>query len=371
MRSPRSMPCPRRFEAQALRDGRLAGSERTSFERHASACPGCGREVQALEALAQALRAGLPDSGRAVVDELHAQRERARLLAAFEDVNVASQRSARPSWSGRARRRLVWPVGLVALAAGCFVLWRVRPGTVPVRAVASAVVHGDDSATWSVRTEGNREEVTLQRGSLWIHVDHRSQAGSPPGNHRLLVVLPDGELEDTGTIFSVSAEHGRTTHVAVAEGSVVLRIRGQRPITIGAGGTWPPQIEPSAPARPNVAPASAAAAPHRPPAPRPTPPRPRATRSLAAAVADPAVDFRAAWASFAAGENRAAAGAFTTFLVRHPRDPRAEDAAYLRIIALQRCEATGEMKAAAQDYLRRFPAGFRRAEVEVLSGGPP
>jgi hypothetical protein len=364
MRSTNSMPCPRGFEAEALRDGRLAGAERASFERHATACVVCGRELQALEALAQAVRADPQQSrGPSWGDELHAQRERARLLAAFDETQLASQRSSGGGRSG-VRYRLLWPMSLVALAVGCFLVWRVRPGTAPMHAAASAVVHGDDSATWSVRTEGNREEVTLQRGSLWIHVDHTSQAGS----HRLLVVLPDGELEDIGTIFTVSAEHGRTTRVAVAEGSVVLRIRGQRPITIAGGGTWPPEMKAPPPTPPSVAAVAEVAPRQRDLAVRPHLPRASgSSRSLAPAAPDPGADFRAAWASFAAGENRAAADGFTTFLLRHTRDPRAEDAAYLRVIALQRCDATDEMKAAAQDYLRRHPSGFRRAEVESLS----
>ena len=64
--------CPRLFEAEARRDGRLTGTERASFERHLSACPACSREVQALEALAASLR----NDDRGGVDELHERRER-------------------------------------------------------------------------------------------------------------------------------------------------------------------------------------------------------------------------------------------------------------------------------------------------------
>jgi TolA-binding protein len=67
------------------------------------------------------------------------------------------------------------------------------------------------------------------------------------------------------------------------------------------------------------------------------------------------------------GDNHQAAAAFASFLEKHPRDPRAEDAAYLRIIALQRCGDSGSMKGAALEYLRRYPAGFRHADVENLS----
>ena len=69
---------------------------------------------------------------------------------------------------------------------------------------------------------------------------------------------------------------------------------------------------------------------------------------------------------FQAGDNVSAAAAFASFVTRYPRDPRAEDAAYLRVIALQRCGALRDMKRAAEEYLRRYPEGFRHAEVDRL-----
>ena len=72
-------------------------------------------------------------------------------------------------------------------------------------------------------------------------------------------------------------------------------------------------------------------------------------------------------AALNSGAHGEAAAAFGRFLAKHPRDPRAEDAAYLRIIALQRSGDTGAMKDAALTYLRRYPKGFRRAEAERLS----
>jgi len=76
--------------------------------------------------------------------------------------------------------------------------------------------------------------------------------------------------------------------------------------------------------------------------------------------------FRAAVAVLDVGANREAAEAFARFLAEHPGDPRAEDAAYLRVIALQRCGAAAETGRAAEAYLRLFPAGFRRTELESL-----
>jgi outer membrane protein assembly factor BamD (BamD/ComL family) len=67
------------------------------------------------------------------------------------------------------------------------------------------------------------------------------------------------------------------------------------------------------------------------------------------------------------GDNREAASLLAAFLAAHPRDARGEDAAYLRVIALQRCGDAAGTKDAAREYLRRYPTGFRRAEMEAMS----
>jgi TolA-binding protein len=195
---------------------------------------------------------------------------------------------------------------------------------------------------------------------LRIHVVHAS------GEAGLVVMLPDGELEDVGTTFSVSADAGHTTRVAVDEGKVVLRLRGRPAIEIGAGDVWP-----SGPLAAPVRAVEAAAAPDPEAEGRPSPlravPVRRSHRGLAAVAPDPLVEFRAAMEALRTGDSRRAASAFASFLVAHPRDPMAEDAAYLRVIALQRSGDDEGMKRAAEDYLRRFPTGFRRAEIQNLS----
>jgi len=149
---------------------------------------------------------------------------------------------------------------------------------------------------------------------------------------------------------------------------VVLRIRGRPALAIGAGQEWLPDTRVSAPTRPSVAPAAEPAARRRlSAAPRATLPPPRLSRPLdAAPPPDASLDFRAAIAALRAGDNRGAAAAFTAFLARHPDDSRAEDAAYLRVIAQQRSGAGDDLKRAAQEYLRLYPRGFRRADVESL-----
>jgi len=348
--------CPRLFEAEAMRDGRLVGAELASFERHMLACPVCLRDVQALEALAEPLRASSRDESD--TDELHVRRERTRLLAAFDRALVAPERH----WG--ARRLLLSAAAIAALAAGGLVFWRVLPLAQPAHA-SSVVVHADSTAVWSLRTEGHRERVILERGALLIHVDRHSTAQG-----RFMVVLPDGELEDTGTTFTVSAQDGHTTRVAVQEGSVALRIRGQPPVAIGAGETWIPNAQPAAPACPSPVPAVEPIPSGRISAAERKAPQRRAPTPGAALLPDPALDFRGAVGALDRGNHPEAAAAFASFLEKYPDDPRAEDAAYLRVIAFQKCGADGDMKWAAQQYLRRYPAGFRHADVERLASSP-
>jgi hypothetical protein len=353
--------CPRLFEVEALRDGRLNGAELTSFERHMVSCSACSREAQALEGLARRLRASSSDT----TDELRVRRERTRLLSAFNRSLVAPE----SRWA--ARRSLLLPAAVALVLGTLFAVWRLRA---PERAAAAPgiVVRADSAALWSERTESGRKKIVVERGALWIHVDPAPETG------RLLVVLPDGELEDDGTTFSVSVEHGRTARVAVEEGSVILRLRGRAPLTIGPGKSWIPDAEPTASAAPETepapvvpapvkpAPAALPSAPARTPAPSPAGPAPSASGTRET-TSDASADFRAALAALNGGSGRDAAAKFTSFLQKYPRNARAEDAAYLRIIAFQRSGDTAAMKEASLAYLRHYPTGFRRAEAERLS----
>jgi anti-sigma factor RsiW len=348
--------CPRSFEVEALRDGRLAGAEREAFERHLTVCSSCAHESEALQALATALRAGSANA-----DDLHVRRERTRLLAAFDRSLIEPER--------RDLRPFVGLLAAALLVAVVLVSWRARSTEMPVSRASNAVVEAKGTAVWSKRTDKNRETVVLERGALRIQVTHASGEGP------ILVLLPDGELEDTGTTFTVSAEDGHTTHVAVEEGSVVLRLRGHPPMTIVAGDSWRANANPSVVASASPAPSAVPVPPtsatnvRRPePTSRSAVPNapPTAPPATATVVADSAADFRAAMALLDAADNERAAAAFANFGASHPHDARAEDASYLRVIALQRAGSIA-MKAAAEDYLRRYPTGFRRAEIEPLT----
>ena len=237
--------CPRLFEAEAMRDGRLAGAALARFARHTTICRSCQREVQALEALAEALRARRPGDAR--VDELHRLRERTRLVAAFDNALVAPRRRS------NAMRRALWPATAAIIASAIF-LWRARSGP-DVEPAPTVIVHAGAAAVWSKHAEEGHDKIVLERGDLWIRVDHARRQSA------LIVALPDGELEDTGTTFTVSAAGGRTTRVAVEEGSVLLRIHGRPPVAIGRAESWAPALP--APASPAPGRSEATGPPHR------------------------------------------------------------------------------------------------------------
>ncbi|MFL5304318.1 MAG: FecR domain-containing protein [Polyangia bacterium] len=342
------MTCPRVFEAEALRDGRLADAARKNFQRHLDTCAVCAGQAAALKRLADQVKAGAGDQQS---DDLHVWRERTRLLAAFDHALLSPKRLARA-------RLLLWPLAAAAVISAVVALWRARPAREPSRE-ALATIQADGGTAWFRHpAAGGREEIGLQHGTLWIHVDRAA------GERAVRVLLPDGELEDLGTTFTVSADGAHTTRVTVEEGTVVLRLRGRASLDLRAGDVWP-----SASPAPTTAPppVEVPGDVHRQPPPRAARPL-RALHQPAATVADdPLVAFRTAAAALRAGDNPEAAAAFARFLAEHPAHPMAEDAAYLRVIALQRMGAGADMKRAAQVYLQRFPTGFRRDEVSRLT----
>jgi hypothetical protein len=260
----------------------------------------------------------------------------------------------------RAWRRTLAPAVAAATIAAALLFWRARsvPDVAPAPAV---VVRAAPATVWSRHPADGGERIVLDRGELWIQVDHERR------KTKLIVALPDGELEDTGTTFTVSAADGRTIHVAVEEGAVLLRIRGEPPMAIRRGERWSPRPTPLVAKA--TRPSDRARGTGQPTAMPPEPPRRVSSRVPAVPpdAPDPALDFRAAVALLQGGSNREAAAAFADFVARHARDPRAEDAAYLRVIALQRSGADEDTASAAREYLRRYPTGFRRSEMERLS----
>ena len=67
------------------------------------------------------------------------------------------------------------------------------------------------------------------------------------------------------------------------------------------------------------------------------------------------------------GDYGAAAERLRAFRQSHPTDERAEDAAFLAVLALERAGHHAAAVAAAREYLASYPQGYRRAEAQSIS----
>jgi TolA-binding protein len=174
------------------------------------------------------------------------------------------------------------------------------------------------------------------------------------------VTLPDGEIQDIGTVFEVRVQEHVTRAVIVREGMVVLKLRNAAPVALAAGQSWEaPSAELSA-----TPVAITSSAPPGPPTAPTTLPRARAPLSPTDVASG---EFRDAVDTFNCGRADDAANRLRDFMSRHPGDSRTEDAAYLRVIALQRAGRSQDARDAARDYLQKYPSGFRRREIEPVA----
>jgi len=333
----RRAACARSWEVSAARDGRLLQKDLESLQRHLTTCSPCRQEQQQLERLTESLRElpPLPD------DVLAARRLRHLLLA---DANrwvtgqvPAQRRPSRAVWTGA-----VIAAAIAALAVGYRAL---RPGvgraaSSPPAASAASRLLGDAQveiaaqagAKWQQRQLGDELRIELDAGEIAATI----------GEHRpgllVRIQLPDGWIDDLGTVFSVRVDEGHTTSVRVDTGRVRLRLDGHEPVELGAGQNW--QTEPVASSSLGQRPPTKASPP-------------LAARPLAAAK------VRAATAPSSAISTKDQAAANEAAA----RQAREEDEAYLHIVALARAHQLSEARAAAKDYLQNFPNGFRREEV--------
>ncbi len=222
-----------------------------------------------------------------------------------------------------ARTSAPYAFGMLVATALAGLLW--LEGRPAPTAAANAVTRAIDvaqpagPAAFVRQPSPAGEHIALNEGTLAFRT-----RGSGP---KLRVVVPDGELEDVGTEFRVTVAGGRTVSIEVSEGLVLFHRHGAEDVRLPAGATW--HALPVAVAAGAQAPASqpvASAASQVPKA------MPSASRELPSAATD-----------------------------------SGEDAAYLRIVALIRESRREEARVASQEYLRRYPNGFRRVEVEQLA----
>jgi ferric-dicitrate binding protein FerR (iron transport regulator) len=316
--------CPRLWEVEAARDGRLEGAAYAEFLRHAAHCRACEQERVALSRLQHALCASTPAD-----DAIQLRRVRQRL------------RSATHAAAGRAAAggmHLVRIAGVFALAS--VVLWSAwgsRPDTWRAHAPAAQRRSSNDEpvalrltaengARFEHERRGDLEYVQLHHGGLHVAFDRAQRA-------RLSVQTPDGEIEDVGTVFQVRVEGNYTTRISVSEGAVRFRRDGQPDVILTAG-----QVFERAPHAAAITAASA-----------PVPP--------ASPQADPSA-HRAPSARLPT---------HTRIKAQPESSSTAEDRAYLEVLDLLRAGRQEEARAAARRYCRNYPHGLRLPELEQLA----
>lgn len=309
-----SRTCARVWEVSAARDGRLGAAATSALAGHIDRCEDCRRERDALDDV----RERLQEAAAGELDELSLRRLRARTLEAAGNARLAPAQSSRPV--------VLLVAGALALGA-IALLARPSPSvpTAPTARATDVTTTDEGGARWSAHEDVESRRIVLREGKVRLAVVR------PAGGKRLVVEVPDGEIEDVGTTFHVEVADGHTRRVHVDEGSVVLRLDGQPSIAVAHGQTWQP-VPRVAAEPPAIASAVAPPAPSARPAPRPS----------ASASAPPA---------------------------RRDADdagPEEEDRAYVEVVRLLREGREHEARTAAVGYLRRFPAGFRRAEVEKV-----
>jgi hypothetical protein len=302
--------CRRLWEVEAAHDGRLSGTALAAFEQHVGHCKTCAEERLALGNLSRALARDASSE-----DEVALRRGREELLQA------AHQRALR----GDGRRAARW-IAVAAIAGVLGVVGVKELRAYRDRAVPFASVVASPGARWDRHVTRTLEQVNLGEGVLHLTV-RRSSSDS----RRVSVHVPDGDIDDLGTIFRVTVLDGRTRELVVSEGTIVFRRAGRAPLLLASPAHWTPATEISPP-------------------PSPLPP---------------------AQSEESAPLPSASAGATTRKsapIAHHPdarpsAPPADEDLAYLRIVALRREGRSEEARVAGVEYLRSFPDGFRRTEV--------
>lgn len=329
MKAPR---CPRLWEVEAARDARLDATALAACQRHMLRCAQCARERDLLDALARGLRAGT-----AVQDEVALRRMRQATLeraAAMLTHLLRVEGSLGP-------RSVLLAAGAALAVALAVAAFRLGHGAPQHRALV--VMTPIAGTKWSRHHAQNLERIDLDDGALSVAV-RRS-----PRDPRVVVRVPEGEIEDLGTVFKVTVRAGRTAEISVSQGVVVFRRPGKVDLRLSAGTLWTPSEETRAAIEaPTATPRSVVTTNPVVPSTQPL----RAVRAQPRTLLKPALDVPA-----------------TANLTAAPQDAAAEDGAYLQILALLREGRRDEARLDALAYLRKFPTGFRRIEVERIADG--
>lgn len=312
--------CPRSWETEAAHDGRLDPVELQSHVLHLAQCTDCARERRALDRFLEALRA--PTAG----DAFMTRRLRRSVLT-----SMRRQRFTPDTRRTATHRGLLMTAALAATAL-VSVLWLQSSRAVPR---ASSVLHvaPELGAVFMHEQRNGLDYLDLRDGTLTIDFDRGTSGG-------LVVRVPDGEIRDLGTVFRVVVANRQTQEISVHEGAVVFRRRRAHDVKIAAG-----QVFLRSAGDETTSPADDVLG---------TAPEPASVREQ--------LDTPTA-------HQRDSARSAATRSAHHREQTANEhqDVTYLRILALLQEQRRAEARIAAQEYLSRFPAGFRRAEVARIA----
>lgn len=251
---------------------------------------------------------------------------------------------------------------------------------------ADAVVEASGDTSVEERIDDEGVTLTLSRGTVDCDVEPR------PGRAPFRVIAGDVKVEVIGTRFTVQ----RTptgVRVDVVRGRV--RVTGPNADSLlTAGGTWSsePVVTAKTPPMPSIEPrideAQIDLAPTSPDKPKAISPKEAfevATRLEKRDIAGSARMYRvaangrdqtyAALSLYSLAELERRRGASTTalrvideYLRRFPRGANVEELLWLRVDIHRAAKQTDALKAAATDYLRRFPSGTYAKPAQNLAG---
>ena len=355
-------PCPMELLVEAKRDGRLHNRELSSIDRHLATCVSCAALARDLNQVRVLLGSPVHEPR-----PLEVQRGRLKLL---REAALPSS----PAVTGSGLPRLAIALAIVGAATLMLVLQRgsIEHGnalaqasssspSAPVRTATTIVPEGE--ARFARATDGSTEIVTLESGAIDLSVRHLG------AGERFFVKTGDAEVEVRGTVFRVQAADNRLESVAVVEGKVEVRFRG-RAVLLTADERWDRPAD-APPLSPKAVPVAARAATVGSPRFATTAKRGEVSPRPASSAKPPVEDsFVEAMGMMERGDYGAASAHLEAFSTSNVGDDRAEDAAFLVILALQRAGRGAEAGAAAKRYLGTYPAGYRRTEAHAIADAP-
>lgn len=118
--------------------------------------------------------------------------------------------------------------GAFAAAAALAFFWR-RSDLMITSSAHWVTVTASDGAVYRRVDNGRNVRVTIHAGIVDFEV------GEHTDGRLIIVAVPEGEIEDLGTAFSVRVEDQRTTGLTVLQGSIVFRRVGAGALVLEAG----------------------------------------------------------------------------------------------------------------------------------------